>query len=247
MSTFKIGTAVTVKKIFSRKKYIVIFILSLLISTFVTLFSSGGFNLSIGFLSVSFSSGLYTMLAMLNGFFLPIIALVLCADLIGQEIADGIIKLELMQPISRVKLYFSKLMGILLYCIILLLSGTLIAFILGIFTSGIQNPLRLLLSLAMIILSIMTYIACSAFIASLSGNGTLTMFIGIIAFIALVIFSFTSPIGSAISFTSHTGWYKMATASVLPAKNILQTSILFLAYCGLFGAIGQLLFDRRNI
>ena len=246
MSTFGIGVKTTLKKIFSRKKYIVILILCALISIFLSLYSSGGIRLNLGFVSFSFSNGAYAAFSVLDSLFLPLSALMLCSDFLAHEIADNTIKTELLRPIGRTKLFFSKLTGMLLYLTLILGISVLFCSIIGLFTGHIQF-IRVLLSALMILVNCAVYLAFSSFLAVWTGNPSLTMFLGILIYIALSALSVIAGFGAALAFTAHTGWYKMVLGSVIPWKTIGLTAVLFLSYIGVLCGLGQLLFDRRNI
>ena len=246
MNTFWIGVKTTLKKISSRKKYIVIFILCSLISIFLSLYSAGGMRLNLGFVSFSFSSGAYATFAVLDGVFLPLCALMLCSDFIAHEISDNTIKTELLRPISRTKLFFSKLTGMLLYLALILGTSVLFSGIIGAFFGNIQIG-RTLLSAVMILINCGVYLAFGSFLATWTGNPSLTMFLGILIYIAMSALSVIAGLGAALAFTAHTGWYKMVLGAIVPWSTVGSVAVLFLSYIGIFCGLGHLLFDRRNI
>ena len=246
MNAFTATSKNTFKKILGHKKYKVFFIISCLLVLFFTVFTKGGMRLNIGPLSYSFANGAFLALSVLGAVILPLLSFMLGADIYASELSDHTIKNELLRPVGKVKLYFAKLTGILYYCITILLASFVICTAVSVFGRWADKLVIIFFAHIMSILLCCVFITFSSLIAVWTANSSLSMFLCILIYIALTVFSNLFTTFGAISFTGYFSWFKMIMGSTIPWRNVFVTLGLLLSYTGVFSVTGQLLFDRRN-
>ena len=246
MSVFTVCLNNTLRKIFGHRKYWVFYILSCCMVLFFTLFTRGGMRLSFGMLSYSFSNGAFLALSVLSAGILPLLSFMMASDLFAMEMSDNTIKVELLRPIGKSKLYFAKCAGMLAYASMLLLSSFILCMAVSILNGWADKLLTILFAHMMSLVLCCVFITFSSLLAVWTVNPSLTMFLCILIYIVLTVFSNLFTFVGAISFTSYYSWFKMIMGSVIPWRNVGATLGLLLSYIGVFAITGQLLFDRRD-
>ena len=246
MNAFIVSVRNTLRKIFGHRKYWVFYIISCGLVLFFTLFTQGGMRLNLGALSYSFSNGAFLALSVLSSIILPLLSFMLASDLFAMEMSDNTIKAELLRPVGKSKLYFAKCTGILTYLAMILLSSFMICLLISLFSGWADKLVIILFAHIMSLALCCVFITFSSLIAVWTVNPSLTMFLCILIYIALTVFSNLYTVVGAVSFTSYYSWFKMIMGSVIPWRNVWSTLGLLLSYIGVFVIAGQLIFDKRD-
>ena len=247
MNSFVVSVRNTLRKIFGHRKYWVFFILSCLMVLFFTLFTQGGMRLNLGAVSYSFSNGAFLALSVLSAVILPLLSFMMSADLFAMEISDNTIKADLLRPVGKSKLYFSKCCGVLSYCALILLASLVICLLVSIFSGWLDKLVVIFFAHIMSLVLCSVFIAFGSLVAVWTANPSLTMFLCIIVYIVLTVLSSLFTVVGAVSFTSYYSWFKMIMGSVIPWRNVGATFGLLLSYIGVFTIAGQMIFDRRDV
>lgn len=244
LTAFKNNT----RKIFARKKYIVLLILFCLFAIALSLFSFTT-KADIGFsaMTISFSNVPITILGLLSNFLLPLSSFMLMSDLVAHEISEHSIKAEFVRPVSRTTLYFSKCLAGLFYCAIILFSIFIITTFFALIQGNLMSVFKTLLAYIMVLAPCATVMILAAFVAALTANPTLSMFILLIGYGVLFVMSMFSTFWAAISFTTQISWYKFIFSSNVQWNQLLLSLSMFLGYSVFFGTLGQLSFNQRNM
>jgi len=249
MKRLKAGIINETLKIFYKKKTMFFMIITVLIpigtvvleailkgNTGISLFGSMG--------PVLFILGLFMNI------FLPLFIAMICCDLFSGELGDKSIKIALLRPISRMKVFISKITATAIYivaslvvvfvvsCLSLLIAGRFSAF------SGL---ISWVLAYALSIVPMLVIIFALAFICQFfkSSSGAIT--VSILAFIAL---KAAAPFFFNISrvlFTFYTDWYLMWIGNSLLVGKIFNVFMLFLSYSIIFLSAGFYMFDRKEL
>ena len=246
MSAFIVSVRNTFRKILGHRKYQVFYIISCGLVLFFTFFTQGGMRFNFGMLSYSFSNGAFLALSVLSALILPLLSFMLASDLFAMEMSDNTIKVELLRPVDKSKLYFAKCVGVLTYFVMILLSSFLLCLVVSLFSGWTDKLVVILFAHIMTKVLCCVFITFSSLIAVWTTNPSLTMFLCILIYIGLTVFSNLYTFVGAVSFTSYYSWFKMIMGSVIPWRNVGSTLGLLLSYIGVFAIAGQLVFDRRD-
>ena len=198
--------------------------------------------------NLSLSNFMFVALPPLCSIFLPLVIFMLAADLYTHEIENKSIKCCLMRPVSRLSVYLSKFLAITCYTALLLGVAFVVTGVFQVISDGSANALGGALgAYAVSLLPLLGFIATAAFISVLVPNPSMSMFLSIIVYVAMLAASLIwSQAGSAF-FTSYLGWYKMWMGSGVPAGHIITTIALITSYSALVFMCGYFVFDKKDV
>lgn len=244
MRQIKAGFLNETGKIFSRKKYRVLLILSGIFCILIGLlarYANTSVNLSISNLPLS-------ILSLFIYAILPLMIFMSTADLFTSEQENKSIKAIITRPVDHINVFASKVLAILVYCG----SALGICFVIGstvaILTSG-MSPLdivKTILAYLVSCLPLLTIILFSAFISQVAKSSSGSTILSVFGYIALLAIGTIFPAVYPFLFTSYTGWYKLFIGSSIPFSLVINVTALFIAYSLLLFVAGGTLFRRKE-
>ena len=245
MSLFNRSVGIELKKILIRKKYYVLLIIELVLAAVTVLFTSiNGFAV-LGF-NMDLPSIPYIILNTLAVFVLPLIIFMLSADLFTNEIETGMIKAVLLRPLSRFKIFISKLIAIILYVFLHLITICIVILAIKAVLGSPANMLSIPAAYVITVYPMIAFISFSTLISLLVGNSSLAMFVSmIIYFVMQGVTIVSAPVG-AVFFTSHLNIYKMILSGGLHTA-LPNNFLLILSYIILMSVAAFWLFDRKEL
>lgn len=237
------------QKLLGQRTAMAYLLLSLLMPLgFGLLFSSVQSSTAIQILAGSnFSSA---MLWMYTSYCLPLFVMMIATNLFVGEVADRSLKLVLMRPISRFKVFLSKTLviglfivaGLALTCVAAILSG-------GIFLKewNIDEWMRMIgqycaAAFPMFVLGMFT-VFVGQFFRSVSGAFLLC----IVLYGAAKLLPFIIPSISGILFTTYTDWHSMWLGGSVTVGRLLLITLILLSYCVLFFSGGYYRFEKKDL
>lgn len=221
------STAAEFEKILLRGKYRIIPVLEIIICVCAALFFQK---------FMDYTTFPYAILNIGNSLILPLTIFMLTADSFSGEVENATIKCSLLRPVSRFKIFLSKIFAIALYVLLNLMA---VCF------STLSISSEVILSYAVSIIPMLAFITLAAFISQLIDNSSLTMFANLLLYVFLQGVAVLSPRIGAMFFTSHLNSYKMfLNVNFLKSMNIffLIASSAVLLFIG-----GLLLFERKEL
>ncbi|WP_312091804.1 ABC transporter permease [Aminipila sp.] len=253
MTTFIASLQNELMKIFARKKFFVLLIIEILICLL-----SGGVNYLIGKASagaVSTSLMLSNMPMIILSFFIqiyiPLMIFMASCDLFTSEVQDGTIRASFMRPVSRFKLYASKIAAItimaVIYLAVLFILTTAMKLMGG---AGIASATGVAESFFAYFLDIFPLIVVVLFAAMLNqllNSPSLSIVICVIIYIGLYILGIVVPQASGLMFTGYSEWHNLWLGVTLPFMTMISKIGLLLGYGLVFGCIGYYLFERKEV
>lgn len=250
MSIVYANTINELQKIFFKKKNLLFWIVLVAFSVGVPI-SLTFFQQEMG---ISAIHEAYYPVFILNTFstsILPLLLFMTVTDIFVGEIEDKTLKITLLRPISRFKVFLSKHLAIIIYILFHLLTVFLLSFI----TSMLLNNENLLAGFAnglkSYMLAIIPAIGISiftGFIAQFFKNGSGALTTSIFIYLALQVFPILFPSLSKILFTSYMDWHLLWLANYgFGSSQLLIIFMLLLSYIIIFAVAGFYLFDRKNI
>ena len=238
-------------KLISRKKYLVFLIIGL----FICLLWAGLGHLITGWVRNA-GGAIFNLTPTPMGalpFFLqimiPFLMFMALSDLLTVEAAENTMKAMISRPIQRWKLYASKILAVMSYAAVYLISVFALTVILSLLLGSSLRFNELLISLASYALTLipLAVLACfAALIALLGKSGTLTMFILLTSYILLNVLPIVFPIFSEMLFTSYLSWYRLWIGVLPGAAKMIHMLLTVLAYGVAFFTAGSILFDYKE-
>ena len=249
MNVLKAGIINETQKVFARKKSLVILVFATLIPIFSTVVLSY-FQNGLGISPVQSTDFSVTILGIFTSLFLPLFVVMTAADLFSGEFSERTMKINLLRPISRLKIYASKIASLGIFIVINLGVVFLASTIMGFFLEGkngvIEGLFKAMIAYLAAVFPMFLFGAAAAFISQFfkSGSGTLT--ISILLYIVLKVISAVFPDVSDMLFTNYTDWHLLWSASSVSITKIVNVFMFMLSYSIIFLGSGFYLFDRRE-
>ncbi len=244
MSTLCICSKNEIYKIFQRKKYWILLIVTLGITICGAL---------IGLISnsvISFSSQNYpyAILSLCCYLFIPFTALMLASDLISGECERNEWKLLLTRHVSRTELLFGKLSAVMVYEFFLTAANVIVALIFSLILSGFTsiNIFAVLMSVVITIIPIAAFVSFAGIISVFCKSGISAFGMGVAAYGGFTILGLVfSRISSSI-FTSYLALYKMIIGQNIPVFRLILGIGVLLGFSLLFLSAASMKFEKRE-
>ncbi|UFJ39416.1 ABC transporter permease [Brevibacillus humidisoli] len=189
------------------------------------------------------------MLGLFTFTFLPLFLFMTAVDSFSGEAAAGTSKLVLVRPITRTKVFTSKVLVIAIYIVVYLGVLWMASVISGWFVAGADVGGGLLDSIkayAATFLPMMAIGLIAVLLAQCFNNtsGAITLIVSIYGAAKLLPFVF--PQVSVLSVFSYTNWYVLWVGDGASIEKLFNTLVLLLAYCIIAYTAGWMLFDRKQ-
>lgn len=246
MTEFFAGFKNTHTKTWLRWKYRIYAMLVFVIAIYSAITAYYGRTVGLSGTTFSMMGNPYSMLEMLNLLWVPLVGFMLAADYFATEFSDGSIKFEVMRPIGRPTLYFSKLTAILVYMVELYAISLLVHIVLAAITGNIATIGTQIVTTLMSALVALAFASFSCFLSTLLGHPSLSMFVMILLYAAMLFVGRVFLQFGVFFFTSSVNWYKMVLGSQVPWTNFFSSLALILATIGITTGFGQWIFDKKD-
>lgn len=249
MSAILTSTKNETFKIFSKKKFIFLFSLSIIISILASTINLIT-NRSLGGPLLNNATIPVTVLNFMSSLFLPLFILMLTSDLFSGEFSDNSIIMSLVRPITRNKLYISKILAIGVSVLFLLLGTFLISviasFIGGNFSSCLAKLLSNFISYVSTVVPMLLIAIITAFTSQFTKNGSLTVVIMICASLLISVVSIIFPEIMPFMPTTYLTWHQNFYSN-LDFFKIINELLYILAYGIIFMFAGAYLFHQKDV
>lgn len=236
-----------VRKLFLKKKTSV-FLIIMAILSFLTAFFISSIQAKLIFIAISSLSYPLMLLSIFTNVFLPLFVFMTAADLFSNEIADRTLKLVLTMPISRFKIYTSKIIAISIYVIlnffVIFLVSMLSALFLNINVTSISN---VIFGYLVDIIPALILVIFAAFISQFFRSGTAALISCIFIYIGIEALSLFNAVLNNNIFTRYLNWYSLWLSSGTNLLRELNIFLLLLAYGIIFFTAGYYLFDKKEV
>lgn len=235
------------QKLLAKKKIIILLILIVPIC-FLAAYFITSIQVKLIFISMSSVSFPLMVLSVFTNIFLPLFIFMAASELFSGEIADKTLKLVLTMPISRLKVYISKIVVLSIYIFINLLVLFLISTISALWLNvGVINIYNVILSYLIDIIPAVILGIFATFIVQFFKSSSSALVSCILVFICLRVAALLNSGLNNNIFTSYLNWYSLWFRGI---SNILKTGNIFLlmiSYGIIFFTLGYYLFDKREV
>ena len=244
MNMLKAGVRNETVKLLSKKKY-----KALLVMLFILCIAAGmlgGFTK--GLIGLSLTNMPLTLLSIATKFLFPLMIALAAADTFTAEQEDGSIKAVITRPISRINIFNSKVLAIVLYIIFALLVCLVASLVSDITFNGIEslNIGETILAYTVSIMPMLPIVLFAVAISQFCKNSSSTVMLSVFIYIVIAFIGVALPNSSPMLFTSYTGWYKLFIGASMPFTSILNMLVLLVAYTLIFYAAGSWAFEKKE-
>lgn len=190
------------------------------------------------------------MLSLFTFALLPLFLFMTAADSFTGEVAARTLKLVLVRPITRAKVFASKVLAVAV-CIAVYLGALWIASVLsgwfipgGDVTGGLPDSIK---AYTASFLPMAAIGLVAVLIAQIFNNSTGAMGLIIFIYAAAKLIPFIFPQASVWSVFSYTDWYVLWVGNGVSLSKLLYSFVLLLAYCIMAYTAGLIIFDRKQL
>lgn len=249
MESFKIATINEIEKMYHKKKVVITGLLTIFIITFGQLIVSFA-RTKLGILTASSTEFPLMVLSVLNNTILPLFCALMTIDVFTGELSHNLMKLTLLRPVCRYKIYLSKIVAVCTYIL-----GTLLAvYIMSTLAGLLFNPLTLSLSFLLkvfvaYIITLVPFIGLTAFIAFISNilkSSTSAFFVSIVVFLGFKGAEILFPKVSSLFITSSINWYSLFLAHDISYLRIGINLLTIIGYGIIFLTLGLSSFEKKD-
>ncbi|MDP4180732.1 MAG: ABC transporter permease subunit [Bacillota bacterium] len=239
-----------IQKLCLKKRTLFLLIISALIPIGTALILSV-FQNNVGIIPITKNQFPIFVLSIFTSYFLPLVIAMVTIDLFSGEFGDRNIKIVLLRPISRFKIYTSKILSIGIFIIVNLAIAFIFSCLALILIKGnyqfINGFLKGLVAYGVSIVPMIAIAIAITFIGQFFKSTGSGLTISILIYIAISIISRLSPQFSRITFTSYTDWYQLWIGSSILIGKVISSFIIILSYSMIFFGIGFYLFDKKEL
>lgn len=239
-----------VEKLLLKKRTIAFLIISAVIplaaAAVVSIFQN-----SIGIIPITANQFPIFILGIFTNIFLPLFIAAAVAEMFPGELEGRTLKIILIRPITRIKVFTSKVICIGAYILLhlgiaFIISNAAILFLQGNdgYLGGFVKEILAYGVSVFPMLAIGIAVICIAQLFKSSG-GALT--ISVLIYIAVSVISRLFPSMSRMVLTSYTDWYQLWIGTSLLFGRVFSGFVVLLAYSMIFFSIGFYAFDRKEL
>ena len=241
--SFKVNLVNELTRMFKKKKTIVFIIINLVICGIASLIVSA-INNNSNIHITNIWGNLHTIFFYIV---LPLYIFIETLDLFTAETGTGLIKNVLVRPITRMKVYLSKVSAVGIFILFQIFSIIIFCAIISVIGNYAASTIVMgALSYIISFIPLIAFIFITAFIAQIVKNGLLGMLFCI--FFSLICYAteifFTSA--SAFVFTRHLKMYKMILTTNTHESGVVAALLIIGAYIMFSFTAGFLLFDKKE-
>jgi ABC-2 type transport system permease protein len=249
MNSLKANIINEIQKLFLKKK-ITVFLLITAIICFLSAFFVSSIQAKLVFVALNSLSFPLMTLSMFANIFLPLFIFMAVSEVFSGEVNDKSLKLVLIRPISRLKVFISKNVAVAIYIIINLLVVLMVSMVSIMFLhqgSMVQSISQIAFAYFIDIIPAVVLAIFAAFISQFFKSSSGALITCILSYIGIKILSmFIKGMNNSI-FTSYLNWYSIwltGSSSFLRNINIL---FMVLSYGIIFFTVGYYIFDKKEV
>jgi ABC-2 type transport system permease protein len=239
------------QKIFLKRKNVVLLILSAII-TIGTAFIVSTVHKGLGIYAIRPVDFPIYILGFFTRVLLPLFIFMWASDIFAGEIAERNLKIVLVRPITRFKVFISKNVAIGCALIITLAIVFIFSSISSIFLGAAGKEFFKGLAYAaeayiVAIIPMISLAAAVSFVVQFFKNSSGALTTSIILYIVLMLLPVVFPQASTILLTSYTNWHVLWLGSTVSITKLIYAFLIMLSNCLIFFAAGFYLFDARDL
>lgn len=182
---------------------------------------------------------------------LPFFTALVAIDMFTGEFSQNTMKIALLRPISRLKLFLSKFSALAFFVFINLFLVMALSTLAGMFfnpgTMTIAELLRILTAYMVSVFPILTIVLIIIFLGNLFKKGATAFWVSIILFVAMKALEIYNNYYKIMFITSILGWYSHWTGNEIRIDVLLREFLMMLACSLMAFSAGFYLFDKKEL
>lgn len=238
------------EKIFRRRRTIV-FVIATLVISLVILLAIVLLQNKIGVFAITAGQFPYFILNLFAGILLPLFIFAITADIFAGEIQDKTLKLVLTRPITRIGIYFAKVISVILFTVVILAVLLLFSIFASFFLDGIQSLIsqlpQILISYLVTIIPMTLVAILGVFISQFFKNSGTALTMAIFIFLGIKALVLVFPSIAQLLPFSYNDWYLYWINGTIGITKLVYSFAVMLSYMLIFSAVGSYFFDKQNI
>ncbi len=247
MATLKAAYLNELYKISKKKKLFVAGILSVALIGIISLILLGINNLA-GIGMTSKGEFALLILPFFEYTIIPLFTAFIAIDMFNGEFTNDTIKLTLTRPISRTKVYLSKVFACATFIGVFLLFTMLTAIVISLFSEfSLSSLIKIIIAYVSTFIPLFVFSLMVMFVSNFARGSASAFLISIVLFLAMKGLEFTLPTFQSFFYTAGFDWYKLFIGSYINLSKIIRLFFIFAGYTTVFLFSGISLFDRRSI
>ncbi|WP_079909397.1 ABC transporter permease [Paenibacillus sp. 32352] len=246
MHSLKTGLVNELYMLLYRKKTIVMLIVSAILPVGLAL-SLHKLQPLMGLVAVSRTFPI-DMLGFYTALWIPLFIFLMAADLFPNEVSSRTLKLSLLRPITRFRVFASKTLAVLIANAAILLLLGLVTVLCSLFlgSSGTFHGSEVIKAYSAAWLSMAALSALFIFLAQWFNSASGSFAFSIVVYVVAKAAPFFSSKVASFSPISYTDWHLMwLNSSVMPSK-LFTAAIFLISSCILFLSLGYFIFNRKE-
>ncbi|HHU76216.1 MAG TPA: ABC transporter permease subunit [Firmicutes bacterium] len=249
MAMFKIALINELEKLYKKKKALAAVIFSLAVIILGQL-AIWGVRSSFGIRGAGGGEFPILVLAVVIKTVLPLFVVLAAIDSFSGEFSHNIIRVTLLRPVSRFKIFTSKVVAAAIFILLNLLSIFLFSTVVGLLFNYHSLTIRGLadsfLAYMVSLLPLLVLVLGVIFLAHLLKSGIAVFFAAVLLFLASELLALFLPQYASLFITSHLGWYNLWLANTFPLVAVLRKLLVMLGYGIIFFVGSFYLFERKE-
>lgn len=249
MGSLCVSTVNEIQKIFLRKKNIVLLAIAGSIPLDAA-FSFGFLQNRLGIFAVNAASFPLFVLNFLTSLILPLFIFSVAADLFAGEAGENTLKITLTRPVTRLKVFLSKIAATGAFIITCLGATFVISIAAGAVLEGrAPGPAGIgetLLAYSAAVVPMLVLAVLAAFLNQLFKSGSSALIASVLVYLLAKALPFVAPAIGRLSPVAYTGWHALLLGTTVGAGVIWNALLLMAAYLLIFFGGGYYLFDKKD-
>lgn len=249
MEKFKVLTINEIEKICDRKKILMLVIISLvaIVAGQIIIF---GIRYGFGIRGVNSQQFPIFVLSMFANVVIPLFTALLTIDVFCGEITRKVINVTLVRPVTRFKIFSSKVLAVDIFIAINLLTVMILSILFGLVFNSASltfiGILKIFLAYFVTIIPATVFLLFISLIANILRNGTAVFFISMLIYIFLRALGLLFFQYSSIFTVTLLDWYNLWIANIIPVGRVIR-QLFIMVGCGIMlYSASFYLFDKKD-
>lgn len=209
------------------------------------------FQNKLGIASITAADYPILVLGLFTSFILPLFVFMAAADSFAGEASANTLKIALLRPISRFKIYASKQISLGIYTVLYLAAAGIASVLSGLLfsvkTGMVQGALDAGMAYAVAVIPFIALTCIAVLIAQFTRSGSGALIICILIYIGIKAIAFFIPQVSLYSLTSYTDWHVLWLSSSVALGKLISI-FMFIAACSILCfTAGFYFFDKKEL
>ena len=248
MNNIKANIINEVQKLFLKRKITALLVITAVIC-FLAAFFISSIQEKLVFIAIDSISFPLMTLTIFTNIFLPLFIFMSVAELFSGELGDRSLKLVLIRPISRLKVFISKNIAIAIYIIINLLVLFIVSTLSSMLLDGQSSftiP-HIVFAYFIDIVPAVVLALFASFIAQFFKSSSGAIITCILCFIGIKALSLFIPGLNNMVFTSYLNWYSIWSIGQFNFLRTINILFMVLSYGAIFFTAGYYFFDKKEV